>query len=84
MTLRYRGIDVTEYRPPVPNNVRWQWAHPDYDGAPDSGDDRCGYGRTLRECMQQIDETLGTDEPYDDRERPPRGVTCPSRFNEDR
>lgn len=54
----YRGICITPMSAPIPDGPRWTWEHPDYDGAPDSGDDRCGHARTLTECRQQIDEML--------------------------
>lgn len=34
----------------------YAFVHDDFDGAPDSGDNRCGNGRTLQECLDQIDE----------------------------
>lgn len=45
----------------------WEYVHDDYDGAPDSGDSRCGWG-TLLDCigeMKALDaasELMPTDE----------------------
>ena len=32
------------------------YCHDDYDGAPDAGDNRCGHGQTVAECIDEIDE----------------------------
>lgn len=34
----------------------YAFVHDDYDGAPDAHDNRCGHGRTLQDCITQIDE----------------------------
>lgn len=34
----------------------WVFAHDSYDGAPDAGDNRCGYADTVQECREQINE----------------------------
>lgn len=54
----YRGFCISYFAVPVPDGPRWEWEHPDYDGAPDSGDERCGYGCTIADCERQIDELL--------------------------
>ena len=41
----------------------WEWAHEDYDGAPDAGDSRCGVAKSMRECIDQIDESLAESRP---------------------
>ena len=41
---------------------RWEWAHDDYDGAPDAYDQRHGLGETVDECVLQIEEILDADE----------------------
>lgn len=35
--------------------VAFVFVHEDYDGAPDAGDDRCGYGPSIIACMNEID-----------------------------
>lgn len=40
---------------PVPN-VNFEFHHKDYDGAPDSGDCRCGFAATLADALAQIDD----------------------------
>ena len=35
---------------------KFTFQHKDYDGAPDAGDHRCGYGPTVMDCKQQIEE----------------------------
>lgn len=58
----YRGIRITPYSAPIPNGPKWAWAHPDFDGATDSRDMRAGLGRTLHQCMADIDEMLDGEE----------------------
>ena len=53
-----QGEYVIEYRPP-PIPVRssdWQFSHIDFDGAPDSGDRRCGTGESFEQCVEFINE----------------------------
>lgn len=33
----------------------YEYVHNDYDGP---GDDRCGYGQTVRECLEDIDRYI--------------------------
>lgn len=54
----YRGMTIYYNPAPIPGGPLWSWEHPDYDGAPDSGDDRAGDGLTIQECEEQIDELL--------------------------
>lgn len=47
--------------PPIPTrNCDWQFYHEDFDGAPDSGDRRCGsassFAAALNECDEMEDE----------------------------
>lgn len=37
---------------------RWKFVHEDYDGAPDARDNRIGYGTSIGECIQQINEYI--------------------------
>ena len=34
----------------------WEFVHDDYDGAPDAIDGRCGSGKTMEDCVEQIIE----------------------------
>lgn len=34
----------------------FKYVHDDYDGAPDAYDDRNGYGNSIEECKEQIDD----------------------------
>ena len=49
-----------EHNPvPVPTrSCDWQYSHEDYDGAPDSGDDRCGFADSEQDAKDQIEEYL--------------------------
>ena len=42
----------------------WEFSHEDYDGAPDAGDQRCGEGKTLEDCIDQINEMYTHSEYY--------------------
>jgi len=53
----YRG-----YRIFVTETGYFDYVHDDYDGAPDSGDHRAGYARTVDEAKAAIDEM---EEPTD-------------------
>jgi hypothetical protein len=34
----------------------WSFVHDDYDGAEDAHDSRHGYGRSVQDCINQIEE----------------------------
>jgi hypothetical protein len=34
----------------------WEFHHEDYDGAPDSNDNRCGRGASAADCIDQIND----------------------------
>ena len=36
--------------------VNYEYVHDDYDGAEDSRDNRCGYGKSIEACKAEIDE----------------------------
>ena len=56
---RYRGFSFDYWRKPIPTSAfDYDFVHEDYDGAPDSGDNRCGSGHSIKDCKQQIDEIL--------------------------
>jgi hypothetical protein len=57
--MKYRGQTGTwliEYDPkPIPDRSHdYNYAHEDYDGAPDSEDDRCGCSGSVEECIEEI------------------------------
>jgi hypothetical protein len=55
--VRYKGYVITHDPPPVPHRgADWQFAHQDFDGAPDSGDQRSGTAASLDDARRQIDE----------------------------
>jgi hypothetical protein len=42
---------------PIPSRAHdWDWHHADYDGAPDSGDHRCGTAKSRADAISQIEE----------------------------
>lgn len=47
----YRG-----YRIYIGMFMPYDFAHDDYDGAPDAGDNRCGYGSSIEACKAEIDD----------------------------
>jgi hypothetical protein len=53
---RYRDFWI-DYNPaPIPNGPNYCYSHKDFDGAPDSGDQRYGWAHTLQEACDAIDE----------------------------
>jgi hypothetical protein len=54
MNIRYRKVWTISPSTHVFTN--YTFVHDDYDGAPDGGDTRCGYGDSVESCMRQIDE----------------------------
>jgi hypothetical protein len=59
MVKKYRGYSITIWANPFPGSD-WEcdFAHEDYDGAPDSGDHRCGAARSLEQAKELIDEQI--------------------------
>lgn len=58
--ITHRGYGISYDPPPIPDRrYDWAFAHDDYDGAPDSGDMRCGVGPSIEDCKRQIDELEG-------------------------
>ncbi len=53
-TENYRGYEI--YKGDL--YVNFEFAHKDYDGAPDGNDNRCGHGDTIEECRELIDELI--------------------------
>lgn len=57
MRRRYREYWITYNPKPVSARwLDWDWAHVDYDGAPDSRDIRCGSESSEAACMLAIDD----------------------------
>jgi hypothetical protein len=53
----YRGWHIEFNPPPIPSrNCDWQFWHDDFDGAEDSGDNRCGSAESLEAAKAEIDE----------------------------
>jgi len=64
----YRGYRIVKDPPPIPvRDFDWQFAHVDFDGAPDSGDNRCGEAVSLSAAIAEI-EAIIADEEYDEDE----------------
>ncbi len=61
--VKYRGYSITIWANPFPGSD-WEcdFAHEDYDGAPDSGDHRCGAARSLEQAKELIDEQIEEEE----------------------
>lgn len=57
---KYRGYRIDHGLNPI--YAKYEFAHEDYDGAPDAWngalDPRCGYGNTLDECWDKIDQLI--------------------------
>jgi hypothetical protein len=46
---------ITHDPKPIPSRDHdWDWHHTDYDGASDSGDNRCGTASSAADAIQQI------------------------------
>lgn len=55
----YRGYLIEYWAKPIPcRAMDWGYAHEDFDGAPDSGDNRWGYAPSLEEAKAAIDEQV--------------------------
>ncbi len=56
-TIQYNGYKIAYETKPIPTiDHDWNFSHEDYDGAPDSGDTRCGTASGLKDAIQQINE----------------------------
>lgn len=60
----YRGYEIhpTDAPGPLPASCAWTFVHESYDGAPDSGDNRCGHAATLADAQAEIDERIAEGE----------------------
>lgn len=54
--VKYRGYLIYHNDSIWPNYEKFQFVHKDYDGAPDSKDYRFGYGHTIEDCVEKINE----------------------------
>lgn len=62
----YRGYKITHDRKPIPSSAfDFDFAHEDFDGAPDSHDVRSGNAGSLVEAKELIDEII-EDEEFND------------------
>lgn len=48
----YKGYEIT-VAPAYQREFRFNFCHPDYDGP---GDKRCGFGKSIEDCRNWIDE----------------------------
>lgn len=56
-TVIYGDWSIHYDPPPAPwRGLDYTYTHKDYDGAPDSGDKRCGWAGSVAECKADIDE----------------------------
>ncbi len=61
----YRGYKITHSLKPIPTSAfDFNFAHEDYDGAPDSHDVRSGNAGSIVEAKELIDEII-EDEEFD-------------------
>lgn len=61
--FEYRGYFIEHSPPPIPSRAHdWAFQADGFDGAPDSGDNRCGTGPFLEDCKRQIDELEDGDQ----------------------
>ncbi len=54
--MKHGNWTITENWKP---HGRWEFVHDDYDGAPDSGDHRCGQAATVEDCIDEIKRIEG-------------------------
>ncbi len=57
--MKYRGYTISHDPKPIPDrSADFDFSHEDFDGAPDSGDNRCGTAGSLKDACSQIDGML--------------------------
>ena len=62
MVEKYRGYEIDYWMKPIPIRcMDFGFAHEDFDGAEDSGDNRYGYAGSLEEAREMIDEQIAED-----------------------
>jgi hypothetical protein len=53
--IKYGDWKISHNPKPIPSRAHdWDFVHDDYDGAPDSNDNRCGSARDVKECVREI------------------------------
>lgn len=57
----YRDYEISENPCNIARGCDFVFSHKDFDGAPDSNDSRCGYGPTVEDCMEQIDDLVAAE-----------------------
>lgn len=57
----YRDYEISENPCNILRECDFVFSHKDFDGAPDSNDSRCGYGPTVEDCMEQIDDLVAAE-----------------------
>lgn len=66
-SITYRQFRIGYDPPPIPvRDFDWYFVHEDYDGAPDSGDSRCGYAASKLAAMGEVDWFWSEAEYEDD------------------
>lgn len=59
LPLRYGEWHITHSVKPIPwRCFDYEFYHDGFDGAPDSGDTRCGSGMSVQDCLNQIDQIV--------------------------
>jgi hypothetical protein len=57
MTTIHKGYIITFFPKPLPTRAYdFDYQHKDYDGAPDSGDYRCGSAASIRAAIEDIND----------------------------
>ncbi len=57
--MKYRGYTISHAPKAIPDGRDgFDFSHEDFDGAPDSGDNRCGTAGSLKDACSQIDGML--------------------------
>jgi hypothetical protein len=57
--MKYRGYTISHEPKPIPDrSADFDFSHEDFDGAPDSGDNRCGTAGSIEDACEQIDDIL--------------------------
>lgn len=54
--ITYQGMLIYSYN--VAKGLTWSWVAEDYDGAPDANDHRHGHGKSIEDCIHQINEYI--------------------------
>ena len=64
----YKDYEIYYEKKPIPTTIfDYSFVHKDYDGAPDSGDRRWGFGDSVESCKEWIDDMIeeeGEEDEY--------------------